>query len=79
VTGGYVYRGSLVPELKGNYIFADFISGMIWRRDLPDSVGAPLREPFDSGLPIASFGVNAANELFICSFDGKIYRFVSQQ
>ena len=27
VTGGYVYRGCLFPNLKGLYIFADFGSG----------------------------------------------------
>lgn len=30
VTGGYVYHGSLLPELKGKYIFADLCAGSIW-------------------------------------------------
>ena len=30
VTGGYVYRGSDIPALKGWYVFGDFCSGEIW-------------------------------------------------
>lgn len=28
ITGGYVYRGSAVPELQGNYVFADWSKSM---------------------------------------------------
>ncbi|WP_194777542.1 hypothetical protein [Pararhodonellum marinum] len=27
-------------------------------------------------FPIASFGVDEKNEMYICGFDGRIYRFV---
>lgn len=30
VTGGFVYRGSKIPELYGAYIFGDFVSTHIW-------------------------------------------------
>lgn len=30
ITGGVVYRGHLLSELYGAYIFADFVSGHIW-------------------------------------------------
>ncbi|MFN2375470.1 MAG: PQQ-dependent sugar dehydrogenase [Candidatus Binatia bacterium] len=30
VIGGYVYRGSALPQLKGRYIYGDFLSGRLW-------------------------------------------------
>jgi glucose/arabinose dehydrogenase len=75
VTGGYVYRGSRRPELQGAYIYSDYGSGRIWslRYDGPGRV--TNTELLVSHLPITSFGVDAASELYLCSFDGKIYRF----
>ncbi len=29
VTGGYVYRGSAIPDLEGAYVFADYCSGVM--------------------------------------------------
>ena len=75
VTGGHVYRGSLVPSLEGFYIYGDFISGRIWA--LSTNLGGNLNNQLllETGLNIASFGTDASNELFVCSFDGNIYRF----
>ncbi|MGB3142724.1 MAG: PQQ-dependent sugar dehydrogenase [Maribacter sp.] len=70
ITGGYVYRGDELPELRGYYIYGDFISGRIWALD-PQGNNQLLLE---TGLSISSFGTDANNELYICSFDGKVNR-----
>ncbi|RRQ47647.1 glucose sorbosone dehydrogenase [Maribacter algicola] len=78
VTGGYVYRGSLNPSLVGYYIYGDFISGRIWALDNVSGSMASNKLLFETSLPIASFGTDQENELYICSFDGNIYKIVEQ-
>ena len=75
ITGGYVYRGSRNPELVGAYIYGDYVSGRIWALRYDGSNPPQNTLLANSGLNIASFGMDAANELYLCSFDGKIYRF----
>lgn len=75
ITGGYVYRGSTVNSLEGHYIYGDFLSGRIWslNADSPQGSNSLLVE---SGLNISSFGTDANNEIYVCGFDGKVYKFV---
>ncbi|MBD3403907.1 glucose sorbosone dehydrogenase [candidate division GN15 bacterium] len=78
ITGGYVYRGERVPELTGMYIYADFMTGRIWGlRYENDTAETALL--MNSGLTIASFGVDQNDELYMTVFDGKIYRFAPAQ
>jgi len=79
VTGGFVYRGPTLDQLTGKYIFADFISGRIWALDISDLDNPENTELVDTGLPIAGFGVDADNELYITAFDGIIYRIVEEE
>ncbi len=74
VTGGYVYRGASAPGLLGKYVYADFGSGRIWALTY-DGAKASNEELFDTTLAIASFGVGEDGELYLCAFDGRIYRF----
>lgn len=75
VTGGYVYRGSMFQELDGAYIYADFVSGRIWALDTSDLDNPENTELTQAGFNISSFGTDQNSELYICGFDGKIYRF----
>lgn len=73
ITGGYVYRGMELSSLQGKYIYGDFVSGRIWALEEDGSANSLLVE---SGLAVASFGTDANNELYVCAFDGSIYKFV---
>jgi len=75
ITGGFVYRGSNVPQLIGKYIYADFVSGRIWSLEYSGGEVIENAELFDTDLLISTFGTDANNELFFCAFDGKIYKF----
>jgi glucose/arabinose dehydrogenase len=64
VTGGYVYRGSLLPELSGMYIFGDYCSGRIWVLDRAAN-GWRMAEWTDTTLAITSFGVDDNGEIYV--------------
>lgn len=74
ITGGFVYRGKNVPELRGAYIYTDFVSGRLWALRYDGRNPADNRELLKTDLSIASFGIDPNHELYICAFDGKIYR-----
>ncbi len=72
VTGGVVYRGSLVPELAGAYVFGDYCSGEVWA--MPAD-GSALPIVVASGLGnISSFGYDADGEVYVLRFGQAIVR-----
>ncbi|HEV8128593.1 MAG TPA: hypothetical protein VGQ14_02955, partial [Candidatus Eisenbacteria bacterium] len=82
VTGGYVYRGNDLPELRGTYFYGDYCTGIIrslrivmghasqeldWTSALRTSTGGAM-----DGL--SSFGVDARGELYLVLLGGEVYR-----
>jgi uncharacterized repeat protein (TIGR03806 family) len=75
ITGGYVYRGSALPALAGQYLFADFGSGRIWR--LVSSGGGYTKEELlDTSYAISSFGQGNDGELYVVDYAGGLYKIV---
>jgi len=75
ITGGYVYRGP-VKNLSGQYIYADYSTGRIWA--LETGTGSPQHTLlFDTSHGITTFGVDNEQELYFCSLEGQIYKFVT--
>jgi len=79
ITGGYVYRGQSLSSLQGLYVYGDFISGRIW--GLSTNLGNDQTNQLlaESGLPISSFGTDTNNDLYVCAFDGNIYKFIENK
>ncbi|MEX2591914.1 MAG: PQQ-dependent sugar dehydrogenase [Anditalea sp.] len=75
VTGGFVYRGPAMSSLEGLYVYADYASGRVWTLDPSDLDNPVNTELLQASFQISSFGTDQDNELYICGFDGKIYRF----
>jgi glucose/arabinose dehydrogenase len=85
ITGGYVYRGP-VEALQGQYFFADFVSANIWSvpvtrlvqgQTLASSAFTQRRTAFTPTAgtinSIASFGIDAAGNLYIVDLDGEVF------
>lgn len=82
VTGGFVYRGEAMATMHGRYFFADYCSQQTWsfRADANGQVIDFTEHTGDLGISgsIASFGEDAAGELYICTLEGPVYRVVPQ-
>ena len=76
VTGGYVYRGSRVPELTGSYVYADFETGRIWALAYDGAMVTDNQLLTQVSFGVSAFGVSENRELFVCGFDGRIHQFV---
>ncbi|HEY5638522.1 MAG TPA: PQQ-dependent sugar dehydrogenase [Dehalococcoidia bacterium] len=72
VTGGFVYRGSAMPELYGWYIYGDFYSGRIWAVNTLDN-SAPVLLTQEQ-VNIASFTELPDGELLIVSYAQGIFQ-----
>jgi hypothetical protein len=74
VTGGYVYRGGRIAALAGAYVFGDYCSGRIWALAQGASGAWAASLLLDTGLYLASFGQDAAGELYVVDLGGAVYR-----
>ncbi len=74
VTGGYVYRGRMYPELQGTYLFGDYGSGRIWGLTETGQGNWIRTQLLPSGLPISSFGEDEAGEVYVVNHSGSIFR-----
>ena len=73
VIGGFVYRGSAIPALAGQYVFGDFSNpangqGRLFYSDLTSGVIQELRlgiNPRSLGFNIKGFGTDDGGEIYI--------------
>jgi hypothetical protein len=77
IIGGFVYRGSAIPNLQGVYFYADFCAGFVHsfrfvgRAVTEQTEWAALSQPRQQ---ITSFGEDAAGELYLMTLDGNLFR-----
>jgi hypothetical protein len=88
VTGGHVYRGCAMPDLRGTYFYADFCSGFI--RTFRGIAAGHAQQKADrtatlnpgGGLTIeniTSFGEDGRGELYIADHNGEIFKIVPEE
>jgi glucose/arabinose dehydrogenase len=76
VTGGYVYRGSAIPELTGHYLYSDYCRG--WLRSFRATPGGATAQRSWAGVVApgtVSFGRDGAGELYMIT-GGTVSRIV---
>jgi hypothetical protein len=88
VTGGYVYRGSLLHEILGEYFFGDFGSGQIWSLRIDPITGAVIPgsliertgelDALNTIGNITSFGEDGLGNLYIVDLTGNVFAIVPE-
>ena len=74
IIGGFVYRGSALPELQGRYFYSDLCSG--WLRSFVFSGGAATdqRQSIANLGTVISFGEDGRKELYVLTGAGQVLR-----
>lgn len=86
VTGGYVYRGEALPDLKGTYLYGDYCTGTIWwlQPEQTMVIGA-IPESWNGGvfletdIRLTSFGEDLTGELYVVDHRGGVYQLVAEE
>jgi glucose/arabinose dehydrogenase len=70
ITGGVVYRGNSLPDLKGKYIYADYGSGKVWALSFQGDQKTDNQLLSSDGGPVSAFGEDANQELYLLDYSG---------
>ncbi|MGE0058162.1 MAG: sorbosone dehydrogenase family protein [Dehalococcoidia bacterium] len=76
VTGGYVYRGSAIPALRGAYVYGDYCSGEIWALRYDGSKVTEQGLIADLGTQLSSFAQDTNGEIYALGYgsNGQIFK-----
>ena len=80
VTGGYVYRGSALPMLEGEYFFGDYCDGWIRSFEMSGSSRGAVRDwtpELGTVSSLVSFGIDGHGELYVVRGQS-VHRFVAE-
>jgi uncharacterized repeat protein (TIGR03806 family) len=72
ITGGFVYTGKRLPELRGFYIYADYDTGKVWalKWDVEKQKVVEQFELCDEQIRVVEFGQTADGEIFLLDYAG---------
>jgi glucose/arabinose dehydrogenase len=78
ITGGYVYRGTVIPALQGTYFYGDYCAGFVRSFRFANGVATEQSNwpALDLSENITSFGEDKAGELHIVTQQGAVYRII---
>lgn len=80
ITGGYVYRGKKIPQLRGVYVYGDYQYGTVWglRYENGQLTQDGVLVKQNPARNISSFAEDGDGEIYALALsDGKIYQLVA--
>jgi glucose/arabinose dehydrogenase len=78
VTGGYVYRGTSLPDWQGIYIYGDYCSGRVWGLFQNQTGEWENGLLFETGARITTFGQDESGEIYLVNHRGSVYKLVGK-
>jgi glucose/arabinose dehydrogenase len=81
ITGGHVYRGKAISSLDGYYVYADYVTGVLYalKYDWGKKATTENRTIPSSKLPVMSFGEDQNGELYYTTPIGAIFKLVPSE
>jgi glucose/arabinose dehydrogenase len=67
ITGGYVYRGSAIPAIRGHYFYSDYCAGFLRSLRYQNGVAVDQKDWGLTSSSVESFGVDFGGELYMIS------------
>ncbi|MFE9459552.1 PQQ-dependent sugar dehydrogenase [Streptomyces californicus] len=74
VTGGFVYRGDALPELRGSYVFSDYCDGTLRTLRIEDGRVTDEGDLGVNGGEVISFAQGGDGELYVLNIAGTVFR-----
>ncbi len=74
VVGGFVYRGSKIPDLRGSYVYGDDCNPKISAIRVDGGRVAAARDLGIAAKSVSSFGQDADGELYVLSLTDGLFR-----
>jgi glucose/arabinose dehydrogenase len=65
ITGGYVYRGSAIPAIRGHYFYSDYCAGFLHSFRYENGAAVDQKDWGLTSTAVESFGKDFAGELYI--------------
>lgn len=65
ITGGYVYRGTDIPEIRGHYFYSDYCSGFLRSMRYLNGTAVDQKDWGIMNSAVTSFGLDFAGELYM--------------
>lgn len=74
VTGGFVYRGKAIPDLKGQYVYSDYCDGTLRSLKIENGKVTGTGDLGVNAGEVVSFIQGGNRELYVLDIGGSVYR-----
>ena len=77
ITGGFVYRGTAIPEIQNDFLFSDYCTGFLASLRGDPTIGfTRIRWTIPSIGNVLSFGEDASGEQYMLTGSGQVHKII---